>query len=225
MLSAGRTQSSKTSSRRVRGAPAVLVERAADPEAPRSLLDEEHRDALGRFGVIGLRRNDVEIGMNAVGDEDLGPIQTPVSPDARRRRADALYVRTGIRLRHGDGRDDFARDDARHPLRFLGLAPGIEQVNGCHVRVHQRGDGDAGIGRASQLLGKDDGRKRIHVGAAVLRRVADTEKSQGSHPAQDFARYEARLLPCIGARPDLFGNEAAHLIPQHFVLGREPQRR
>ena len=61
---------------RVRGAPAVLVESAADTEARRALLDQEHRDRLrGLARRIGLGRDAVEIGMDAIGDEHLRAVQ------------------------------------------------------------------------------------------------------------------------------------------------------
>ena len=74
-------------------APAVLVERAADTEARRSLLDEEHGDRLATAGqVAGLRGDAIEIGMNAVGDKHLGAVQHIAGIGLARGGADAFHV-------------------------------------------------------------------------------------------------------------------------------------
>ena len=74
-LPAGMRQSSNTSSAVSDEQPAGLVERAADAEARRALLDDEHRDRVPR--LAGARGDEVQVGVHAVGDEQLAAVEHP----------------------------------------------------------------------------------------------------------------------------------------------------
>ena len=79
-------------------------------------------------------------------------------------------------------------------------------------------------GRAAELLGEHDRAERVHLGAAVLGRVADAEEAELAHAAQHLARHEALLLPFRAVRLDLALDEAADLRAQRFVLLAEVGR-
>ena len=98
----------------------MLVERAADTEAGRAFLHEEHRNLLrgARVGR-GFGGDEIEVGVHAVGDEHLRAVEHVGVALAPRRGADRLHVGAGIRLGDGHGRDRPAGDDLRHPARLL----------------------------------------------------------------------------------------------------------
>ena len=81
----------------------MLVERAPDVKPGRALLDEKHRQAAARTLAAGLCRDAVQIGVDAVGDEELGAVEDVAVRPASRRGADALHVGAGVGLRHRDG--------------------------------------------------------------------------------------------------------------------------
>ena len=143
---------------------------------------------------------------------------------APRRGADALHVRAGIGLGHGDGNDLLAGDDIGQVLVLLRLAAGIGDVDRGHVGMDQRGDRDAGEGRAAQFLGQHDSRHRVHLGATIIGGVADTEEAELAHLAQHVARNETVLLPLHGMRLDLGLDEAADLVAQRLMLLGEVRR-
>ncbi len=225
MALSGTKQSSKTSSAVSEERQPCLSRARPTRKARRPLLDQEHGDGFrGRPARVGLGGDTVEVGVDAIGDVELGAVQHEAAIDAPCRGADALHVRTRIRLGHRHRGDDIASDDARHPLRFLRLGAGIEHMDRGHVGVDQRGDGDAAIGRAPQLLRIDDGGQRIHRRAAEGFRVADAEEAEAAHAPQHGARHEARLLPGLRMGLHLLVDEAAHLVAQHLVLGLEEGR-
>ena len=181
-------------------------------------------ERLGRAFSVGFRRDAIKVGVHAVGDEHLGAVEDVAVALAAREGADAFHVGAGIRLGDGDRGDDLAGDDAGHPFVLLRLAAGAEDVDRGHVGMNERGNGDARKGRAAELFGQHHGRERIHLRAAVARRIADAEKAQAAHAAQHLARHVALLLPGERVRLDLGLDEAAHLRAQHLMLFREIRR-
>ena len=61
-------------------------------EARRVCIDEEKRCALGALAGIGNGGDDHEIGMNAVGDENLRSIEHPLIAVPNSIRPNSLYV-------------------------------------------------------------------------------------------------------------------------------------
>ena len=137
---------------------------------------------------------------------------------APRGRADGFHVGARARLGDADGDDLFAGDDVRHVFVFLRLRSAIEDVHRRHVGMHQHRDRKAGKGRAAEFFRENDGRERVHVGAAIFGRIADAEKAELAHPLQDFARHEALLLPGRSLGLHFLLDKAAHLIAQHVVF-------
>ena len=211
--------------RRVGGAPAVLVERAADLEARRALLNEEHgHRAARRTCPVGLGGDAVEIAVDAVGDEHLGAVDHVAVAVAPRESADAFHIGAGIRLGHRHRGNNLAGNDARHPFVLLRFAPGLEDMHRGHVGVIEDRVGDAGKRRTAELFGEHDAGERVHLRSAVARRVADAEKAQAAHAAQHLARHVTLLFPGQRLRLDLGLDEPAHLRAEHLMLRREVWR-
>ena len=205
----------------------MLVERAADAEARRALLDEKHGDGLAAaVDRASLRGDTIEIGMHAVGDEHLRAVEHIAFARSPRGRPDPLHVRSSIGLSYGDRTDRFTTDDLAHPARPLRLASRVEDVHGGHIGVHKRRNGDAGVRRLSKFLGKDNAAERVHVRSAVDLGIADAKETECTHSAQHLARHKTLLLPGLSKRLDLFLDKAPHLIAQHFVFfGKERRAR
>ena len=203
----------------------MLVELAADAKAGRALLDKEHRHRSGRRARgAGLGGDADQIGVDAIGDVELGAIEPPATRDLLRRRPDRLHVRTGVGFGDRDGGDHVAAYDRRHPAIFLRVAARVEDMDRGHVSVDQRGDRNPRIGRTAQFLGEHDGTERIHFCAAIAFGIANAEEAERAHAAQQFAWHEAVALPGVGVRTDLFGDETAELLAQHRMLFAEPGR-
>ncbi len=197
----------------------MLVERARDAEAGRALLDQEDRDRLRRLGrEVGLGGDAIEIGMDAIGDVDLGAVQHVAVALAPGGGADALHIGAGVRLGHGDRDDLLARDDGGHELVALRLAAAIGDMDRCHVGVDERRDREAREGRAAELLGQHHGRHRVELGATIFGGVADAEEAELAHAPEHLARHEALLFPGMGMGLDLSLDEAAQLVAQRLVL-------
>src|SRR5262249_57223349 len=87
----------------VRGIEPELLKLAAAAKAGRILGFHHHqRHALGPRARIGLRNDDDQVGVLAVGDEGLRAVEHIAVARLLRRRAHALQVGAGAGLAHGD---------------------------------------------------------------------------------------------------------------------------
>ena len=209
-------QSSNTSSAVSDERQPCLSSARLDREAGRALLDHEHRDLLrGPRVGRGLRRDEINVGMHAVGDEHLRAVEhvmVAVAPRAwcgcafTSEPASGSVTATAV----------MARPATISGIQraFCAARAGIRHVHRGHVGVHQDGDRGAREGRAAELLGEHDRAERVHLGAAVFGRIADAEKAKLAHAAQHLARDVALLLPLQAVRLDLGLDEAADLRAQ-----------
>jgi hypothetical protein len=106
---------------RVRGVLADLLDLAALLEAREAGVDQEQGRALGALARVRDRRDDDQVRVDAVGDENLGAVQDPLIAVADGVGADALHIRAGTGLGHRQGAESLAADHLRQPLLLLRL--------------------------------------------------------------------------------------------------------
>src|SRR5699024_4060754 len=94
---------------------ADLVEVAPTLEAGHAALDDQAGKAL-RTGVgVGLPDHHDQVGVDAVGDEGLLPVEDEVVTVSYRTGPDALQVTSGTGFGHGDGADELAAGETGQP--------------------------------------------------------------------------------------------------------------
>jgi hypothetical protein len=120
-----------------------LVEVATALEAVRAALHHEQADAPVALRRVGLDRRDDEVGVDAVRDEGLGPVDDVAVPVAQRARAHRREVGAHPRLRHGHGRDELAGGDAGQPALALGLVAEVQEVGQADVVVQRQPEAEA----------------------------------------------------------------------------------
>ena len=91
-------------------------------------------------------------------------------------------------------------------------------MRACHVGVHQHGDGEAAMGRATDLLGQHDRGTRVEARATHRFGHTQREEAELAHVAQHLARHEACLLPFRPVRLHLLVDEAAELGTDEVVF-------
>ena len=114
---------------RVRTHPAGFIERAPHAKTRGAFLDNKHGNAARALGIrVGTRRDEIQIRVNAVGDEHLGAVQHPVSAITPRAGAHAGHIRAGIRFGHRHRCDALATNDPGQIFFQLCLRSGIHQM-------------------------------------------------------------------------------------------------
>ena len=93
-----------------------------------------------RAGFCG---DEIQIRMNAVGNEHFGAIEQPVVAIPFCRGAHARHVRAGTGFGNAHRRDDVAGDHSRQITRLLRRRARVVQVRAGHIGMHQHGDDEA----------------------------------------------------------------------------------
>ena len=185
----------------VGGAHAHLVERAAHLESGKPALDQEHREpvvaALGRSRPRA-GRDEVEVAVDAVGDEDLAAREHVVIATPLGSRGQRSHVRPGARL--GDGE--------REPRRG-------------HVGVDEHAEGHAARPAPRHLLAEHDARQKITARATVRHRKVEPQEPELAEAAPERARDPPRRLPGSDARRHFLLHEGTDRLAELLVLARE----
>ena len=172
--------------RRVLRFHADLVEIASAMEALRlSRLDDDQRRAFRAARGIGLGDDDDQVGELTVADEGLLPVDDILIAVQPGRRLDALQIRSGARLGHRDGADEFAGRHLRQPFPLLLLGAIVEDV-GRDDRAVERGEKPADV-LPGHLLHQDDLMTEVAAGAPYASGTA-----RHRSPASPASRHVAR---------------------------------
>ena len=202
---------------------AQLVEDASDLVA-RAVLRFHRQDgrALGALRRIGLAHHQHQAGEEAVGDVGLAAVQDIVVAVPFGARADALQVRAGAWLRHGDGADQLAARHARQPALLLRLGAVVQQVvrdDRMHRGAHAR------EAAARHLLVEHGLVAEVAAGAAIrLRNVGAQEAQLAGAPPQRMAHVPAPARLGV-ARLHLLRDEARHAVTPCLQVGIAPGTR
>ena len=211
-FSAGTGHSSKRELGGVGGAHAHLVELPAHREAREAALDEEHRDAvvpaLGG-AVAGARGDEVEIAVDAVGDEGLASGEEIVVAVPHRARRQRRHVGPGAGLGDAERAHRLALDDAGQVLLLLRLGAVAREPGRRHVRVHEHAERHAARPAPRHLLAEHDARQEVAAAATVLDRELEAEQTQLAEPPPERARDPPRFLPGVDVRRDFLVHEGA----------------
>ncbi len=196
-----------------------LVEVAAALEALHASFDGEHAHALAPRGGIGLHRGDHEVGVDAVRDERLRPVDHEVVAVTDRGGGDGTEIAAGVRLGHGDGRHDLPGTHAWQPAGLLFLGRQIEQVGEADVVVRREAQRHTGISGVHQLLG-DDGvvAEVAHAAATVGRGCRHAEEAAGAGRREQLARHDAGPFPFLEVWRHLAFDEASERGAEHLVF-------
>ena len=168
---------------------ADLVEQLAarEPLEVVAGLGDDQRHAGGAVFAAGLRGDDQQVAVLAVGDEGLGAVDHVLVAVALGARLDVLQVRAGTRLGHRDRADELAAGHGRQPAPLLLLAAVVEDV----VRDDRAVDAAAecAVGGARLLL-EDHGLvgERAAAAAVLLR----NRRAQAARPRRPCSRTRGR---------------------------------
>jgi hypothetical protein len=88
--------------------------------------------------------------------------------------------------------------------------------------VHRHAHRQAARVAIGHLLGEDDVAEVVAALPAVLLGVGESEEAELAHAAEDPVR-ERRLLPFLGVRRELLGDEGVDRVAELVVLVREDE--
>ncbi len=209
---------------------AHLVEPAPAPKARRGValaqgvgLHHDQRRALGAERLVGLAHHDDDVGVLAVGDEGLGPVDHVVVAVAHGARAHGLQVAARAGLGHRDGADELAGDHLGQPAALLLVGAAFVEVRRDDRRMQTAAEA------------AEHGARRFHedhrvvaevaAAAAVFLRRGCTQQAVGAGFAPGLERHLAFFAPLGRLRHPAFAEEARGAVLQHAVLVGHPDRR
>ena len=205
---------------------AELLELARDREPGKVLVDEEERDAMGSVLLrAGARDQQDEVAAHAVGDVELAAVDPPVAVDALGAGSDAGDIAAGVGLGDAEGGDLLAPDRGREVALLLLLGAPPEDGRRRHLGVDADRHPDATGTAAGHLLREDDGAEVVTTLPAVSLGVPEPEQAELAHPGEHAVREAFRLLPLVGVRAQLPGDEVTDGLAKRVVLSREMQER
>src|SRR5712691_6523523 len=197
---------------------AKLLQLFRQTEARGVTLDDEHRDTLVGFIFLGFGGDTEHIGMDRIGDENLGTVQHIRVAVPDRGRLNASHVRTSRWLGDADRTDLLALNHRHQILLSLLLSPMAGDVGRGHVGVHQDAHRQAHRPTTAHLLTESDGHPNIAVAATVLLRVADAEEAQFAHPSIERLGKQSLLFPLVDMWNNFLVDEIPHLLAEHLVF-------
>ena len=199
---------------------ADLVEVAAPLEAVHPPFEDQQRQPGVTLGRVGLRGDDHEVGVDAVGDERLRAVDDVLVAVTDRRGGDAGEVGAGAGFGHRDGGDQVAGGDAGHPAFGLLVGAVLDEVRRADVVVE--GEAEAGAADAGRVeLLAEDGVEAEVVGAAAAVLLGDRHADEAVLPGRGvhLAWGDAGLLPFEVVRRHLLRDERGERFAEGFVVG------
>jgi hypothetical protein len=177
---------------------------------------EEHRQPVVARGLgIGTGEQRHHVAARAVRRPGLGAVDAPAAArQARRARAQAGEVRSGVGLREDRAGQDLAARDAGQPSLLLRLGAGAgDQLAGDLRARAERADGQEA---ARELLGDHAHRELAHAEAAPALVDGDAEGAELGHAGDDVVRDQAVLeVPAMRVGAHLLAGEAAEGLAHH----------
>src|SRR5262245_683041 len=156
--------------------------------------------------------------MLAVGDESLRTVEHISIARFFRRGAHALQVGACAGLAHGDGADEFARNELRQPAAFLLVGPVMENVGRDDPRVQRCPERVEA--RKTQFPADHCFVRKTTAGPAVFFGNSRAKEAGRAGFGPNFAVVHALLVPVIEVGHILGHDEAPRLLlEQHEVLG------
>ena len=169
--------------------------------------------------VVGIRLggDDDDVGVDAVGNKGLGPVQDPVIVLLHRGGAHAGEVGSGIGLGHGDRQDVLAADALGQEARTLLFIAETGEI-GSHQATVQVGEPVTGTGVGRFL---DDHLVEADIvvpGTAVLLIRPDHQEALFTGPAKGVAIHDAGLTPALHMWHNLGCEELAECLAEHLLF-------
>jgi hypothetical protein len=206
----------------------VVGDRRVEPQlllVPRDAyvpgVEHEGGDAA-RAGLLGIGAGEEQEGPRIAGVRDP-LLRTGYAPAVARRvrtRTQRPGVRPRLGLGEGEGADQLAARERRHPARALLLGAEGEDRQRGRARVHGDRHPHSGV-RPRELLQHEDVGEEVRAGAAELLRHADAHEPQlGQLPVQ-VAREPVLAVPIGRVRLDLRLRELVRQALDLALLGRQ----
>jgi hypothetical protein len=207
---------------RVAAAVPELVELAADAEAGRGGRHDDERHAAGATLTTGPGQQSQEIGLGAVGDPHLGPVDDEVFAVDLGPGPDGGHIRAGVGLADRDGRDHLApnRRDEEALFERLGAVP--SEGRGGHVGMHAQAQAHPHRLGPAQFLEQHSVEPVVGPAPAISLGIGQSQQAERAHLLeQRMGGENAGTFPGLGVRIDLSLDEVAGHLAQHGVFGRK----
>ena len=199
---------------------AQLFQALAHAKTRHATLHQQQAGALGAGLRMGLGHHDHQVGVPAIGDEGLAAIEQVAAIQLQQRGgADALQIRAGRRLAHGNRPHHLAADQPRQQALFLLVGAVVQQVGRDNFIVQAKADA-AEAGRC-QRLELQHRVQLVGTGAAVLLWQRHAQKAVGPRLVPDRPVDIALLLPGSVKRRNFARHEALKTVTKGLVLGVE----
>ncbi len=194
-----------------------LVLGLADGEPGGVLLDDERAHPARSLRRIGLREDDIDLGVRGVGDEDLRSVENVLVPAPHRRGG----ASAGIGARGGLGQGESAQAAAgRHVMKvpvLLGLGSELEDRPGGKRGVSRHDDG-GGRARPRDFLKRDYVAHVIRPGATHFLGVGHAHEIKGRHLRDDLAGKAVITVDLGRDRRQLGLGELPYRLPDQLLL-------
>ena len=175
-------------------------------------LHDEGGDAAGACRRIGLGIDHENVGVRAVRDPHLAPVEHVAVAARLRPQLHRYHVRAGLRLRHRERADVLAADQLRQVALALRVGAVEAQLIDAEVGVRAVGEPD-GAGGARDLLHGNGVGEIAEAGPAKALRHGDAEEPELTERRPEVARKLIAAVDLRGARGDALRREAPHLPP------------
>ena len=198
---------------------AELLEVAAPLEAIEAPLHDDDAHAGVALARVCLDSEDHEIGVDAIGDEGLRPVDdivVTVSDRARRHRGE---VGTDAGLGHADGSDELTAGDAWQPALLLLLRAVLEEVGDGDVVVEREPEARRANAGHLDLLSSDGVEAEVrHATTAELLGDVEGEEAVAASIGEELSWDDARLVPLKVVRDDLVVHPRPEGLAELVVL-------
>ena len=178
-------------------------------------LDQHQRSAPGPGTRIGLGHGDDHVGVLAVGDIGLGPVDHVFVAVAPRGGAHALQIGTRARLGHRNRGNRLAGQHARQPARLQFVAGIAQHIRHRDIALQRQA---VGHHRISEFLVEDRVEGEIQPWAAPFLGHCRAQQSGIAGLAPEIARDDTIFLEFCDARRKLPLNKAANRIAKRAVV-------
>ena len=182
--------------------------------------DQEGGDPLVLLRRVDGGEDQGDVGMGAVGDEDLGAVQHPVVAVAAGGGAEARGVAARSRLGEGEAAELLARGERGQNLPLLLLVAELHDGIADQRVVHRQDDARGGADPADLLDDQAVG-DVVHAGAAVLLGDGHPGEAELARLVEEGARELPALVDLLGPRFDHLFGEAPDLVADLPVLVAE----
>ena len=189
----------------------------ADGQPGGVLFDDERAHPARPLRRVGLREDDIDLGVRGVGDEDLRSVEDVLIPAQHRRGGARAGIGSRGGLGQGEGPQAAARGHVMKVLVLLGLGSEREDRPGGKRGLSRHDDG-GGRARPRHFLKRDYVAHVVRPGATHFLGVGHAHQVQGRHLRDNLVGKAVITVDLGRDRRQLGLGELPYRLPDQLLL-------